>query len=162
MNSKNFTILTIVIAIILAGANFALFSNLEGNATAIGNLLASLGKGKAQQASAAILPDIPKGKSYASSPSRNNELKNIINNLPYTDPHGQYAVLYDTQTKDVTVSIPKAADLTDYRIIKNAAELKIQELGADNICLLLILWTPPSNLKTQLTKQDEITSSCSH
>ena len=109
-----------------------------------------------------ILPDIKVGQAYASSGSRNKELSNLRDQIPYTDPDNKFIISYNRETKDITVTIPQAANLSDYRDKKHLAEFKLEELGANDLCLLLILWAPPPSLKSQLSSKDGITTGCNH
>ncbi len=146
----------ILVGVLFAGLNFYVFNQISN-----GGLSFDLDKvkniGQNTQAKA-VLPDVNPGESYTKSKLRDAEIGKIKNSLPYTN--SRFSILYSDSSKYLTVTI-NAKSIEQYRENKFLAEEKLLYFGAQETCLLEVVWNVPIGLKDKTNSQDYTTRGCS-
>ena len=158
MKQKYLTIGFIFIGVVFASFNFYIFNSLNNGGLPF-DLKKIAKKGQTSAKAQALLPDIKPGESYTKSKIRDKEIAKIKNKLPIDNK--LFAIVYDENTKYLVATI-KAASIEKYRENKFLAEEKFYEIGAENVCILNVVWAVPMPLKTKVNKQDLTTRSCSN
>ena len=157
MKQKYLTFGVIFIGIVFAAFNFYLFSSMSKGGLSF-DLKKVAKSGQTNAKAQALLPDIKPGESYTKSKIRDKEIAKIKNKLPLDSK--LFAIVYDENTKYLVVTI-KADSIEKYRENKFLSEEKFYEIGAENICILNVVWAVPMPLKPKVNKQDLTTRSCS-
>lgn len=157
-NQRILALVVVGIGVLLLVFNFIISKNATSGIDA---RIADLAKQqKLKKDNAGILPDIKRGESITSSEIRNKEVTKVTPSLPYYDKPNNIAILFDPKSSVIIARVASANSLADYRVKKQMTENKLVQLGVDNICNLLVVWSPPENVKKDLKAIDLHTSGC--